>query len=150
MARITIVRDPLSKAERSKLMAKVRSRGNQSTEMAICVALRKHHIVGWRRHPKNIAGHPDFYFPLHKLAVFVDGCFWHACPKCGRTPKTHVRFWSSKIQSNRLRDLRVGRSLRREGISVLRIWEHDLVTSADICIRRVMNKLTGQKRASDL
>src|ERR1035437_9377747 len=106
-------------------MAKVRDKGNTSTEMAVQAVLKAHRIVGWRKHPRGIPGCPDFYFPGAKLAVFVDGCFWHACPKCGRIPKTRVAFWSRKIDSNRRRDARTRRLLRSRGYATIRIWEHE-------------------------
>jgi DNA mismatch endonuclease (patch repair protein) len=144
------MRDPLTKTERSTLMAKVKGRGNKSTEMVVCAALRRHRVSGWRRHPKNVFGRPDFYFPSQKLAVFVDGCFWHSCPKCGRTPKTRVHFWASKIQNNHLRDIRVDRRLRNNGVMVLRIWEHEIATSSERWITRILNKLRSHeiRRAS--
>src|SRR6266496_4031912 len=133
------MRDPLNNTERSVLMAKVKSRGNKSTEMVIRTALRKHHISGWRTHPKNVLGRPDFYFALQKLAIFVDGCFWHACPKCGRIPKSRVRFWTKKITSNRRRDARTRRKLRRDGYRVVRIWEHGV--RSDSWVRRLQRML---------
>jgi len=121
-----VMKDPLSKTERSVQMARVRSRGNQSTEIRVESVLRLHRILGWKKHPGNITGRPDFYFPRIKLAVFVDGCFWHACARCGRLPKTRRTFWLSKIEGNRRRDNRLRRQLREQGISTMRIWEHDL------------------------
>ena len=120
------MKDPLSRTERSAQMAKVRSHGNQSTEMRVEEALRLHRILGWKKQPKHVTGRPDFYFPKIKLAIFVDGCFWHACPRCGRLPKTRRAFWSRKIEGNRKRDNRVRQQLREQGISTMRIWEHDL------------------------
>ena len=120
------MKDPLSKRERSALMSKVRSRGNQSTEKAVESILRANKITGWRKHPKNVIGRPDFYFPKVRLAVFVDGCFWHACPKCGRIPKSRINFWATKIAGNRQRDNRIRRRLWRTRFAVMRIWEHEL------------------------
>ena len=117
--------DPLTKAERSELMSKVRSRGNQSTEMAVEGVLYASAIRGWIKHPEDVPGRPDFYFSHLKLAVFVDGCFWHACPKCERrTPRSRRHFWADKIDENRRRDRRVRSQLRRLGIRTIRIWEH--------------------------
>src|SRR5437899_1257177 len=124
------MKDPLTKAERSALMAKVRHSGNQSTEIVVQRALRAHRIAGWRKHPRTVPGRPDFFFPKLKLAVFIDGCFWHACPKCGRIPKTRRQFWSQKIASNGRRDRRNARLLRRKGYAILRVWEHELTSSA--------------------
>jgi DNA mismatch endonuclease (patch repair protein) len=140
------MRDPLSKAQRSRLMARVKARGNKSTELELTAALKRYHVVGWRRHPKNVLGRPDFYFRTEKLAVFVDGCFWHACPKCGRLPKSRVEFWTSKITGNRLRDKRVGARLRGQGIAVLRFWEHEVGVSAKKCINKIVEKLWSQRR----
>lgn len=121
------MRDPLTKAGRSELMSKVRSKGNKSTEEAVAATLFRNRIRGWLRHPRNVAGQPDFYFPRQKLAVFVDGCFWHACPACARrTPQTRRAFWRRKIEGNRRRDERVRRKLRASGCHSMRIWEHEV------------------------
>ena len=65
-------------------------------------------------------------FPELKLAVFVDGCFWHGCPAHGTKPGNNAAFWRKKIAGNRIRDRLVNRTLRRQGWTVLRIWEHEL------------------------
>jgi DNA mismatch endonuclease (patch repair protein) len=67
----------------------------------------------------------DLVFRPTRVAVFIDGCFWHGCPKHGSVPKTNVEFWSAKINGNRRRDRETGRHLRREGWLVLRFWEHE-------------------------
>lgn len=69
---------------------------------------------------------PDFVFPKLKTAVFIDGCFWHGCPKHATWPKNRAAFWLAKIQVNRARDQLVSRELRRSGGRVVRIWEHEL------------------------
>ncbi len=117
--------DPMSKADRSAQMARVRGEGNRSTEGTVETALVEAGIQGWEKHPKDILGKPDFFFPAQRLALFVDGCFWHACPVCKRRiPKSD--FWKNKIENNRRRDNRVHSTLRREGYHVMRVWEHDL------------------------
>jgi DNA mismatch endonuclease, patch repair protein len=119
--------DPMSPEERSAQMAKVRGKGNKSTEGRVEAALLEAGIGGWEKHRRILKGNPDFFFPNHKLALFVDGCFWHACPKCRRrTPHTRADFWGQKIDQNRKRDDRVRRELRRHGYHVMRVWEHDL------------------------
>jgi DNA mismatch endonuclease (patch repair protein) len=118
--------DSISPKERSALMAKVRSTGNLSTEGKVEAALKKACIKGWKKHPKDIPGHPDFYFPKAKLVVFVDGCFWHACPRCGRLPSSNAEYWTPKIDSNRRRDNRTRRQLQARGFHVMRIWEHEV------------------------
>lgn len=117
--------DRLTKAQRSKLMSRVRGRGNATTEVAFARLLRSARITGWRRHAA-LPGRPDFSFRKEKVAVFLDGCFWHGCPRHFRAPKSRPRFWREKIERNRARDRRDTRRLRALGWQVVRIWEHDL------------------------
>ena len=117
--------DVFTKSKRSEVMSRVRGRGNKSTELALLVLFRRHKIAGWRRH-RPIFGNPDFIFPLAKLAIFVDGCFWHACSKHGTQPTSNRAFWKRKLTRNKSRDLLVSRTLRAKGWSVLRIWQHEL------------------------
>jgi DNA mismatch endonuclease, patch repair protein len=130
--------DPLTTMARSELMAKVRAKGNESTEKVAVNMLRQAGITGWRRHPKRILGRPDFYFSKAKLVLFVDGCFWHACPVCRRnSPRTREEFWREKIDSNRRRDNRTRRSLRALGYRVFRVWEHEIRKTSWITRLRV-------------
>src|SRR5436190_1132162 len=80
---------------------------------------------GWRRHLR-VPGTPDFAFPKHRVAIFVDGCFWHGCPKHATFPATRNAFWLKKFADNKARDLRVNSELRKLGWRVIRVWEHDL------------------------
>ena len=114
--------DTLTAAERSERMSRVRSRGNLATELRLIALMREHHITGWRR-GLPLPGKPDFVFRRGKIAVFVDGCFWHRCPRHGRTPKSRVSFWKAKLARNAKRDRAVSRTLRAAGWTVLRIWE---------------------------
>jgi len=119
--------DPLDTARRSEQMARVSGTGNRSTELAVESVLRASGIDGWTKHPRDIPGRPDFYFPEQRVALFVDGCFWHACPRCARNVPTNRRdFWQAKIDQNRRRDNRVRRQLRSQGFRVVRVWEHEV------------------------
>src|SRR5262245_11512006 len=117
--------DIYSKAKRSALMAAVRSAGNKSTELRLASAFRAFGLRGWRRHC-NLYGKPDFAFPALRIAVFVDGCFWHGCPVHYRTPASNKSFWRQKILTNVARDRAVRRALKKRGWVVLRFWEHEL------------------------
>ncbi len=119
-------------------MSKVRSRGNVSTELAVESVLKVNNITGWRKHPREIIGRPDFYFPVLKLVIFVDGCFWHSCSKCGRIPKSRTKFWTNKIANNCRRDKRIRRQLRKTGFAVMRIWEHELARANE---NRLANRI---------
>jgi DNA mismatch endonuclease (patch repair protein) len=114
--------DTVSRAKRSAIMSAVRGRGNRSTELQLASLLRVHRITGWRR-KAPLLGKPDFVFRDKKVAIFVDGCFWHGCPRHQRMPKSHVAFWSKKLARNVERDAQVSRMLRARGWLVLRIWE---------------------------
>jgi|ERR1035437_4087779 DNA mismatch endonuclease (patch repair protein) len=133
--------DVFTKAKRSEVMSRIRGRGNKATELALLKLFRRHKIIGWRRHQK-VFGNPDFIFPKLKLAVFVDGCFWHGCPKHATKPKNNRAFWKSKFNRNKARDLLVTRSLRSQGWRVLRIWEHELARKKENrLLRRVHRAL---------
>ena len=123
--------DPLSPTERSARMAAVRSKSNRTTEARVAAALAANGFRGWIRNPAAVLGRPDFYFVGERVAIFVDGCFWHGCRKCDRRiPRSRRAFWQAKIDSNRRRDRRIARRLRAEGCRVVRIWEHSLKSNA--------------------
>lgn len=143
--KLNSMRDPLTTVERSALMAKVRSRGNRSTEARVEAVLKRRNLKGWMKHPSAVPGTPDFYFRRVRLAVFVNGCFWHACPRCGRLPKSRVTFWKMKINGNRLRDSRTRRHLWKRGYHVLSIWEHELAT--DLWMKRLLSMITKLQKS---
>jgi DNA mismatch endonuclease (patch repair protein) len=134
--------DVFTMAKRSKLMALIRGRGNKNTELALVKLFRRNGITGWRRHPK-IFGKPDFIFPKFKLAVFVDGCFWHNCPEHATKPATNRAFWKNKFARNKARDRIVNRTLRQLGWTVLRIWQHELARKNETrLLRRIQRALS--------
>lgn len=114
-----------TRATRSQVMAAIRSTGNKDTELRVVAIFRAHGIAGWRRH-QPLPGKPDFLFRRERLAVFVDGCFWHGCRGHCRMPKTSLEYWNPKIARNKRRDQEVKTLLRRQGWRVYRIWEHAL------------------------
>jgi DNA mismatch endonuclease, patch repair protein len=130
--------DVFSKSKRSEVMARIRSRGNKATELAFAKLLRTQGITGWRRHlaiklpsdrgpnRKSRQVRPDFVFKDRRVAVFIDGCFWHGCPLHCTSPNANREFWERKLKVNRTRDRLVNRLLRRQRWTVLRLWEHQL------------------------
>lgn len=148
--------DVFTKAKRSEVMSRVRSTGNQDTEVKLARLMREHRITGWRRQvpltikpassakdrpvpPKRSRqARPDFIFRAERVAVFVDGCFWHGCPRHGRMPQDNRPFWQAKISRNQERDKHVSRALRAAGWHVLRIWECALARKHQ---RRTLNRL---------
>lgn len=121
-------------AKRSEVMGLIRSNGNAETELQFIKLLRKHHISGWRRR-QPLLGKPDFVFPKERVAVFVDGCFWHGCPKCYRRPKSHQKYWDAKVARNRARDRFVSKELKKGGWSVVRFWHHQLANDKLVALR---------------
>jgi DNA mismatch endonuclease (patch repair protein) len=129
--------DVFTKTKRSEVMSRIRSRGNKDTEVGLAKLLRRHKITGWRRH-QPVFGKPDFIFPKLKLAIFVDGCFWHNCPKHGTKPVGNRSFWKKKFARNITRDRLVTQTLRKLGWQVLRIWEHELARKNEA---RLLNRI---------
>jgi DNA mismatch endonuclease, patch repair protein len=113
---------------RSQIMSSIRGKRNKSTEGRLRFVLVRSGVRGWKLNASSFPGKPDFLFPEGKLAVFVDGCFWHGCARCGHLPKTRKGFWQAKLAANKRRDRRAAASLRKGGFFVMRIWEHELVT----------------------
>ncbi len=136
--------DVFTKAKRSAVMARIRSHGNRDTEMVMIKRFRALGIIGWRRR-QPVFGKPDFVFRPAKVAVFVDGCFWHGCPKHCRMPAGNAAFWRQKLRRNRERDQLVSRTLRRNGWRVLRVWEHELARKNEARLRRRLQQALTAK-----
>jgi DNA mismatch endonuclease (patch repair protein) len=117
--------DNLTAPDRSAVMAKVKSNRNKSTELRVIEIFRNFSITGWKTNCQ-IYGKPDFVFLEHKLAVFVDGCFWHGCEQHCRTPADNREYWINKINRNIKRDKFVTKQLENNGWTVIRLWEHEL------------------------
>ncbi len=106
-------------------MASVRSSGTR-LEAQLAEMLKHQSRIRFERNPTDIAGRPDFVARRHKLAIFVDSCFWHGCRWHCRMPASHRSYWTKKIARNRARDKIVTMRLRRAGWTVVRVWEHSL------------------------
>jgi DNA mismatch endonuclease, patch repair protein len=108
-------------------MSQIRASGNRDTELRLISLFRASRISGWRRN-RRLFGKPDFVFDKQRVAVFVDGCFWHRHPSCkfSYTPKSRPEFWLPKFERNIARDRLVTRTLRKAGWRVVRIWECQL------------------------
>jgi DNA mismatch endonuclease, patch repair protein len=126
---------------RSRNMSAIRGAGNLSTEQRLRMCLVRAGIGDWVVRPDNLPGKPDFFFATASLAIFVDGCFWHGCPDCGRIPKTRRSFWALKLERNQARDKRTTASLRAQHVSVLRIWECQLRDDRRGTMRRITQAL---------
>lgn len=133
--------DVFTREKRSQVMARIRGSGNRDTEIKLIAIFRESKITGWRRR-LPLFGKPDFVFPKERVAVFVDGCFWHGCPEHGAMPSTNRAFWKRKLEANKSRDRKVSRALSSSGWSVLRIWEHELsLKSRSRLLGRIQRRL---------
>ena len=112
--------DRISKETRSRIMANIRSKSGIER---LPDGLRGFYL---RSHPQGIIGHPDFGNKARRIAIFIDGCFWHGCPKHYREPKSNIPYWIPKMERNKARDIEVNAKLQMEGWKVIRIWEHQL------------------------
>lgn len=117
--------DIWNKQKRSDVMSLIRSSGNKATELRLIEIFREYGITGWLRNRK-LPGKPDFTFRRERIVVFVDGCFWHGCPKCYKRPASNQEYWDDKIVANRKRDRLVNRELKSLGWQVVRVWQHQL------------------------
>lgn len=117
--------DIFSRKKRSEIMSRIKTRGNLATELRLIKILHENNITGWRRN-RSVFGKPDFVFPEARLAVFIDGCFWHGCPLHSTLPKANHIFWKNKLAKNKKRDKVVVRTLKADNWHVLRIWQHEL------------------------
>jgi DNA mismatch endonuclease (patch repair protein) len=106
-------------------MSKVRSKGNKSTEMRLIEVFNNLNITGWRR-AYSVKGHPDFVFLKKRIAVFVDGCFWHGHDCRNTRPKENADYWANKRERNIVHDKNVTKAFEERGWTVLRIWECEL------------------------
>ena len=118
-------------------MQKVKSRGNKSTELKLILVFRENNISGWRRNYK-VKGHPDFVFLEKKIAIFVDGCFWHGHDCRNTTPSDNKEYWDRKRQRNIQHDKEVTAIFEARGWTVIRIWECELKKkNAEILMKKL-------------
>ena len=116
--------DRFSSEVRSKIMSKIRGKWTASEK--IIHNFLKGNKIKHTMHPK-LPGNPDVFLKDFNAVVFIDGCFWHNCPKHGHIPESNVKYWKQKIKRNVKRDLKNTKALEKEGFKVIRIWEHDIV-----------------------
>ncbi len=114
--------DVYLKEKRSEIMQKVRSKGNKSTEIALIKFFDENGIAGWKRN-YPVKGHPDFIFLKDRIAIFVDGCFWHGHECRNIRPKDNSDYWDKKRARNIQHDKEITARFEERGWTVIRIWE---------------------------
>jgi DNA mismatch endonuclease, patch repair protein len=131
--------DVLTPEQRKLNMSRIRAK-NTGPEVKLRKMLFAAGIRGYRIH-FDLPGKPDIVFTRKKIAIFVDGCFWHKCPVCFQQPETRKEFWMKKIHSNVERDKKVNEQLKKDGWAIIRIWEHDLKTDPKNAVKKIIDAL---------
>lgn len=137
--------DVMSAAKRSALMSRIRG-SNTGPELALRRAMWADGLR-YRLDFRIGRVRPDLVFVRERLAVFVDGCFWHGCPQHSTIPKHNRDFWAQKLRRNRERDAESTLRLEAEGWRVLRLWEHEIEASPADCARRIATMLGKAKES---
>lgn len=122
---VILMADVFDKNKRSEIMKKVRSKNNKSTELKLIKIFKENDIHGWRRN-YNVKGHPDFVFLDKRIAIFVDGCFWHGHECRNTKPKQNQEYWDKKRVRNMQHDIEITQYFENRGWTVIRIWECEL------------------------
>jgi len=128
--------DIFTKKTRSHIMASIKSK-NTSPEIKIFKELKRKGIY-FQKHYKRACGSPDIAIPHKKIAIFIDGDFWHGFRYPIWRERLNSNFWNNKIENNRIRDKRNHSKLRRSGWKVLRVWEHDIENNMDDTINKII------------
>ena len=135
--------DLFDKEKRSEIMSAVRSKRNKSTELKLIEVFKENGIVGWRRNYK-VKGHPDFIFPRKKIAIFVDGCFWHGHDCRNTRPSDNSEYWQKKRKRNIRHDKEVTALFESRGWTVIRIWECELKRKNEHILADKLSNLQNQ------
>lgn len=133
--------DSVTPQERSRIMGNVKARGNKSTELKLINLFKENGLTGWKRN-YPVKGKPDFVFLPQRVAIFVDGCFWHGCEDHCRVPSSNQEYWLTKINRNKERDIATTAAFQERNWKVIRIWEHDLTRKNSIeVLRRIKDNV---------
>lgn len=138
--------DFLSKETRSRVMSRIRAKDTKP-ELALRRSLFAHGVRGWRCHQKKVAGKPDVAFTSRRVAVFVDGCFWHGHPDFF-TPGKSGAYWDVKIARTQERDRLANEALTEAGWKVIRFWDFEVEQDVDECVQKVIALLEESSLAS--
>lgn len=129
-------------------MRSVKSTRNKTTELKLIDYFKANKIKGWRRNYK-IYGKPDFVFPKSRIAIFVDGCFWHGHNCRNTKPKDNEEYWNNKIKRNISRDKLVTAYLKRKRWYVIRIWECELKNREKL-MKKIYDPLVNKSETRSL
>ncbi|MBA2176139.1 very short patch repair endonuclease [Halobacillus locisalis] len=115
--------DIMTKEQRKKTMSRIKAKSKLEDKVSKALWNKGYRF---RKNVKKLRGTPDIVIQKYKIVIFIDSCYWHACPIHGSTPKTNTEFWENKFEKNKARDKRDNEYYREKGWHILRVWEHDL------------------------
>ncbi|MEA3255673.1 MAG: very short patch repair endonuclease [Candidatus Altiarchaeota archaeon] len=131
--------DVLTKEQRSYNMSQIKGKNTQP-ELLLRKYLFLKGLKGYRL-KSSLIGKPDIVFTKYKIAIFIDGCFWHKCPGCFVKPTSNINFWKKKIDGNVKRDKEVNKILKKQGWKVIRFWEHEIKKDLQKCYSKVEKEI---------
>lgn len=135
-------RAPLPESEITSRVMSVNRGKNTGPEIRLRKALWAKGVRGYRVHPKDLPGRPDIVFSKQRLAIFVNGCFWHRCPLCNpSTPKTHASFWNEKFERNIARDAKAVNELKEQGWRTMVVWECSIRSDVHEVVKRIEDEI---------
>ncbi|MFA7063346.1 MAG: very short patch repair endonuclease [Methanomethylophilus sp.] len=135
---MTDLRNPLPSSVATSHTMKANRATGTGPEVIVRKALREAGYPGYRLNWRRAPGRPDITYPGRKVAIFVNGCFWHRCPRCNLPlPKTHADFWAAKFQRNVERDARKTAALEAEGWIVITVWECEINANLPAVVERI-------------
>lgn len=144
------IRDGRAPIPKSNTVSKVMSANqakNTGPELLLKNHLKQAKLKGFISHLKHVPGRPDICYREHRLAIFVNGCYWHRCPYCKPSmPKTHKIFWKNKFKFNKERDRRKNLELKSCGWRSLTIWECQVKKYPDKCVQRIKGLIYDQEK----
>lgn len=138
-------RSPIPKSEVTSRVMRANRGKNTKPEILMRMALREAGIPGYRLHWKKVPGRPDIAYPGKKIAIFVNGCYWHRCPVCDLPlPKSNTAFWKAKFNRNKARDAKKKRDLEELGWKVFVIWECKIKENPIECANQVIEHIENK------
>lgn len=133
--------DKFSKKTRSKIMSRIRGKDTKPEVILRKKIFRLGYRYSLRYRFKELNFKPDIVMVSKKICIFVDGCFWHKCPKCFKAPKSNKRYWTQKIKRNVERDKQQNSFLKKNRWKVIRIWEHELNSDLQKVVKKIIKKI---------
>jgi DNA mismatch endonuclease, patch repair protein len=124
-------------------MSRIRRHDTKPTDILRRLLYARGHRYRKEHYIREARTHPDIVFPTRKLAIYVDGCFWHGCTRCSKRPRSNTGYWNGKLKRNVERDARQRAVLESAGWTVLRFWEHEVTEKPEHVVQRIEEVLHG-------